>query len=230
MTAHRLRPVPATGTSPHMALPHEALRAHHILPGRDLHAAAVSRRLIGTKLIDWGVPDPPREALQQIVTEFVTNAVQHAPADEISVRMLYVPYVVSLTVATPGGTPLHLTARQAGDDAERGRGLALVEALATDWGCLPAPEAGVWALLNLYRPPLHERRVRAIEASAPATWQEPPTEPGQEAVGTAELEALVDAGGFWRLTPPWWPRTFDARRPSAQTLRAVQAGLSRLIS
>ncbi len=228
MTAHHLRPVLARGTS-HMALPHEALRVHHVLSGRDLRAAAVARRLIGTRLIDWGIPDDARDALQHIVTELATNAVQHAPADELSVSMLYVPYSVSLTVATPGGTPLHLTAHQAADDDERGRGLALVEALATTWGCQPAPDCGVWALLNL-RPSLRER-ARAAEPAARTAPHAPPPGPGAQGPGgTQELEALVEAGQFWRLTPSWWPRRFDTRRPSADTLRAVEAGLNRLIS
>ncbi|MFF3159461.1 hypothetical protein [Streptomyces sp. NPDC057910] len=44
----------------------------------------------------------------------------------------------------------------------------------------------------------------------------------------AALVALIEAGGFWRLTPEWWPRDVD-RSPDPATLRAVEAGLRRLL-
>lgn len=43
----------------------------------------------------------------------------------------------------------------------------------------------------------------------------------------AALTELIRGGGFWRLAPEWWPRTFDTD-PSRETLKAIAAGLRRL--
>ncbi|MGA4839927.1 hypothetical protein [Streptomyces sp. G45] len=44
---------------------------------------------------------------------------------------------------------------------------------------------------------------------------------------TGELEAVIRAGGFWRLAPSWVPRGGYAT-PTPDCLRAVEAGLRRL--
>lgn len=41
------------------------------------------------------------------------------------------------------------------------------------------------------------------------------------------MEALIDAGAFWRLAPEWVPRDGYAT-PSAALLRELEAGLRRL--
>ncbi len=41
----------------------------------------------------------------------------------------------------------------------------------------------------------------------------------------ADLAALIEAGGLWRLAPEWVPRTGYAE-PTTALLRAVEAGLS----
>ncbi|MFD9868836.1 hypothetical protein ACFXI8_04275 [Streptomyces niveus] len=43
----------------------------------------------------------------------------------------------------------------------------------------------------------------------------------------AEMQALIDAGAFWRLAPEWVPRDGYAT-PSLAVLRELEAGLRRL--
>lgn len=45
----------------------------------------------------------------------------------------------------------------------------------------------------------------------------------------SELSALIERGGFWRLVPDWVPRNGYAE-PIPETLRAVEAGLRRLVT
>lgn len=45
----------------------------------------------------------------------------------------------------------------------------------------------------------------------------------------AELAALIEVGGFWRLAPEWVPRNGYAD-PHTVDLRRVTAGLRRLIA
>ncbi|MEU3917132.1 hypothetical protein [Streptomyces sp. NPDC029004] len=52
---------------------------------------------------------------------------------------------------------------------------------------------------------------------------------GAPADDVAELAALIEVGGFWRLAPEWVPRDGYAT-PTPDTLRAVEAGLRRLIA
>ncbi|WP_438297872.1 ATP-binding protein [Streptomyces sp. HUAS TT7] len=229
MTFDQLRPVPATGQHTHQPGPGEGLQALYTLPGRDLTTPGTARRLVGAELADWGIPAESRETLEQITAELAANAVEHAPGDRITVHLAYVPHTVTLTVTGTDAAPAHLSARQADVTDERGRGLFLVEALATDWGCHTAPRAGVWARLDLHQPT--DKGATAVSATATATSSDPdePASAGTTVDDAAELAALIEAGGFWRLTPEWWPRSFEAR-PGAETLRAVEAGLKRLIS
>ncbi|GHE00759.1 hypothetical protein GCM10010339_17400 [Streptomyces alanosinicus] len=50
--------------------------------------------------------------------------------------------------------------------------------------------------------------------------------PRPPANDVVELEALIAAGGFWRLAPDWVPRTGYAK-PTRALLRAVEDGLKR---
>ena len=69
-----------------------------------------------------------------LVSELVTNAIRHADSEvEVAVRLL--PEALRVEVGDTGqGTP---TVVEAAPDAEQGRGLALVEALAAAWGVEP---------------------------------------------------------------------------------------------
>lgn len=77
-----------------------------------------------------------------LVSEVATNALVHGSGD-VQVSISTAPGVVRVEVDDDGaGLPVR---RQAGPEAEGGRGLALVAALARGWGVQPA-ESGktVW--------------------------------------------------------------------------------------
>ena len=74
----------------------------------------------------------PLDAAALLVSEVATNAVLHAYGPEIHVEVSATPH--HLRVEVLDGSPDLPLPRRAGDGAENGRGLALVEALASGWG------------------------------------------------------------------------------------------------
>ncbi|MFC8832466.1 ATP-binding protein [Streptomyces griseoincarnatus] len=107
--------------------------------------ARLARLLATEQLRTWGLPSHPAEL---IVGELAANAVTHGRVPGRDFRLLL--YVVGDTLRievtdTRGNRlpcPQHST-----DDAESGRGLLLVEALADRWGVVPGPPPlkTVWA-------------------------------------------------------------------------------------
>jgi Histidine kinase-like ATPase domain len=101
----------------------------------------------------WGIQlsDDLRTALELVVSELVTNTVRHGgPLQEyVTVRLLAVDDLLLLEVADTSHIH-HLPERvEAADQDEGGRGLALVDVLAYQWGCYPTAEGkAVWALLG----------------------------------------------------------------------------------
>jgi anti-sigma regulatory factor (Ser/Thr protein kinase) len=85
-----------------------------------------------------------------VVSELVTNSVQHGPGGTIDLALELKGDELTITVVD-GGTPeAPLAAREASDSKESGRGLAIVEALSVRWGTSPT-ETGttVWAVLPI---------------------------------------------------------------------------------
>jgi signal transduction histidine kinase len=89
-------------------------------------------------------PSPQLDDVMLAASELVTNAVVHGEGDVV-VSVWTVPGV-RVEVADSGpGTPRLLTAR--GYDDESGRGLFIVDAVASRWGVLPkipGPGKAVW--------------------------------------------------------------------------------------
>ncbi|MET8622998.1 ATP-binding protein [Kitasatospora sp. NPDC004669] len=93
------------------------------------------------------------ETGELVLSELVTNAVQHArvsPGREIAVRFEIVCTHLRIEVHDASGEK-PVIRRSAGVDELSGRGLFLVEALSVDWGC--TPRLGgigkiVWALVG----------------------------------------------------------------------------------
>ncbi|WP_436996827.1 ATP-binding protein [Streptomyces sp. enrichment culture] len=107
--------------------------------------ARLARLLATEQLRTWGLPSHPAEL---IVGELAANAVTHGRVSGRDFRLLL--YVVGDTlrieVTDTRGDRLPCRQRSA-DDAESGRGLLLVEALADRWGVVPGPPPlkTVWA-------------------------------------------------------------------------------------
>ncbi|MFE1457466.1 ATP-binding protein [Streptomyces sp. NPDC058735] len=121
--------------------------------------ARLARLLAVQQLDAWGWPPAcaVSESAALVVAELSANAVTHGRAQGRGFRL-------TLTVETPDADTLRVEVTDARGDraprprttapdptAESGRGLLLVEALTTRWGCDPYPPSGktVWACLPL---------------------------------------------------------------------------------
>lgn len=115
-------------------------------------APGLSRQFL-TQLLDlWGIKGETADDVLVMVSELVTNAVQatgRIGGPSVPQRDETVPVVFVTARATWHG--LHVEVwdsspeklpqlRDADEDAESGRGLFLVEAMATRWGCYPASQ------------------------------------------------------------------------------------------
>ncbi|MDX3434328.1 ATP-binding protein [Streptomyces sp. ME01-18a] len=109
-----------------------------------------TRHRVEALLQTWECATETVDAAMLIVTELVTNAVQHTDASEIICTVGLRSDVVTVSV-TDTGDVIHSAPVPAQPDGleESGRGLVLVSALATDWGtCLTASSREVWARLT----------------------------------------------------------------------------------
>lgn len=125
--------------------------------------ARLARRLAGERLDAWGVAygSEAHDALTLIVAELAANAVCHGRVPGRDFRLgLFVAQAsggvsVAVEVTDTRGEKLP-TPADPSDDADGGRGLVLVAALADDWGWytrLDGPGKTVWASLSTrYKP------------------------------------------------------------------------------
>lgn len=113
----------------------------------DLRAAGQARREISSRLEEVVDDDDVVDTVLLLTSEVVTNAVRHADAGcQVVVERLRDTLRVSV-VDEGAGMP---APRAAGDEAESGRGLALVDTLAADWGVDPLPDGKrVWFEVGL---------------------------------------------------------------------------------
>lgn len=117
--------------------------------------AAAVRRMVAAHLRDWrlgGVVDHVVLA----TNELFANAVEHGssgPADTVTITVSLERYGRELRVEVADGSPVIPVVRQPEPTEESGRGLAIVDDLAGDWGTEPPdPGAGgkkVWFTLPL---------------------------------------------------------------------------------
>ncbi|GAA3493731.1 hypothetical protein GCM10019016_009680 [Streptomyces prasinosporus] len=117
---------------------------------RDARRVGMARRLTAARLRYCGLEALVDDATL-IVSELVTNAIQHGDGDQITFTMTVRDGFLSLAVH--GETPCRPVVRNAPEDAECGRGLFLVDCLAsvhggtwgtsddgtTTWCCLAVP-------------------------------------------------------------------------------------------
>jgi DNA-binding response OmpR family regulator len=93
-------------------------------------SAGRARRFVGGALDGWGRTEAG-EVVDLLVSELVANAIRHS-ASEVEVAVHLLPRGLRVEVHDTGdGRP---TLADANPDAERGRGLALVDALSAAWG------------------------------------------------------------------------------------------------
>ncbi|HEY3732880.1 MAG TPA: ATP-binding protein [Streptosporangiaceae bacterium] len=116
-----------------------------------LHAVAV--------LKEWGLPRALIDDAQMLVSELMTNAADSSAVlperPPIALRLLATQK--SLVIEAWDQSPLDAEPREAGADDEGGRGLAVVAALSSRWGCERTDyrRKRVWAELALQLTPGH---------------------------------------------------------------------------
>jgi anti-sigma regulatory factor (Ser/Thr protein kinase) len=88
-------------------------------------------------LAAWGLDDPDGDA-ELLASELVANAAEHA-AGPVSLTLRAGPGGRGITCEVTDTSPTQPVQREAGPDAERGRGLAIVAALADASGTRAGP-------------------------------------------------------------------------------------------
>ena len=119
----------------------DALTRAGVALNADSRSPSLARRFVDETLRRWDCGDL-LDSVSLLVSELVTNAVIHAGSDvEVSVALL--PNAVRVEVLDHD--PTMPVARDAADDDTSGRGMAILDALASAWGMDPA-EGGkvVW--------------------------------------------------------------------------------------
>lgn len=114
-------------------------------------APATARRLVTLLLQQWALADEDaRDSTLLVLSELVTNAVQHA--GEAPVHVSVELHEAEVVVAVVDPSPAIPRQRASEGDEESGRGLAIIDAVARRWGVEPGPEAAgkrVYAVLAL---------------------------------------------------------------------------------
>ncbi|MEV5089875.1 ATP-binding protein [Streptomyces griseoincarnatus] len=101
---------------------------------RDARRVGMARKLTAARLLYCGLEALVDDATL-IVSELVTNAIQHGSGTQVTFTMTVRDGFLHLAVHDE--TPCRPVARNAPDDAEHGRGLLLV-------GCLASAHGGTW--------------------------------------------------------------------------------------
>ncbi|WP_326815457.1 SpoIIE family protein phosphatase [Streptomyces sp. NBC_01763] len=109
------------------------------IQSRDLHGVKAARSFVEQRLRSWGLAEMSDD-LELMVSEIVTNAIIHAGSD-VDVRLRAYTDRVRLEVRDsdsnpPVPSPLSLS-EEGNAEAEHGRGLLIVEALAGLWNSSP---------------------------------------------------------------------------------------------
>lgn len=106
----------------------------HLMTVPSVPASVAQIRRFAVEACQEAGADGVSDTVALLVSEVATNALVHG-SGEVHVNVSTAGAVVRVEVDDDGGgLPMR---RQAGPDAEGGRGLALVDALATSWGVQP---------------------------------------------------------------------------------------------
>jgi serine phosphatase RsbU (regulator of sigma subunit)/anti-sigma regulatory factor (Ser/Thr protein kinase) len=149
-----------------------------------LEAARAARQFTRQTMEDWGL-DKLTDPILQIVSELVTNAVEHARTP-MELRLRRRPGTVLIEVADEDGRLARTTPTNNSD--ERHRGLVIVQTLSVRWGVRPTGAGKVvWAqVANPYED-------AAVAADAPTIKVEPLAQDGGAPVRRTVDQAMVDA-------------------------------------
>lgn len=154
------------------------IRTCAMCPDATPHGARLARQHTVRRLADWGVPPGVElsDTAALLVSELATNAVQHATsgaASDVGTLQCRLELHPSLPHAENGRRPVLLRVEVSDSRAdlcceplpthpaaESGRGLCLVHALATRWGCEAHSTIGktVWAELEAEIPAGNEEQ------------------------------------------------------------------------
>ncbi|MEU6479676.1 ATP-binding protein [Streptomyces sp. NPDC047017] len=115
--------------------------------------ARLARLLTEAELRRWGLPT---ETASHLVAELAANAATHGrvPGRDFRLTLYVIGGTLRIEVTDTRGDRLPVP-RQPAEDAESGRGLLLVDALADRWGVAEDrfPRKTVWAELRCAPPP-----------------------------------------------------------------------------
>ncbi|MFC8277063.1 ATP-binding protein [Streptomyces sp. NPDC057271] len=123
--------------------------AEHALP-HDVTAPGVARCIVRTLLGDWGVPADSIDDAQLVVSEMVSNSIEHARGPvQLHVRRARAEGTVCLEVSDAGPAASEGTWTSSCEADEHGRGLSIVEGLAEACGFCVTPDGRTthWARL-----------------------------------------------------------------------------------
>lgn len=115
------------------------------------HGARLARLLAAHQLTDWGHPHgtEAHDTVVLVVAELATNAVLHGrvPGRDFALSLSHDEGRGVVRIEVTDTHPVLPTRRTPGTDEDGGRGLLLVDALATDWGVHDrlGPGKTVWA-------------------------------------------------------------------------------------
>jgi anti-sigma regulatory factor (Ser/Thr protein kinase) len=119
----------------------------------DAASARSARQAVRDALAAWGMEDPDHDT-ELLASELVANAAEHAPGAPIGFALhLGAGQGGSrdITCEVTDASPAVPQGRSAGPDDERGRGIAIVSALAPAWGIRPAQRGKTtWFTLALH--------------------------------------------------------------------------------
>lgn len=138
------------------------------LPG-DLTSARRARSAVRRALAAWGIDDPSGDA-ELLVSEVVANAAEHGGGRPIGLalsRRCEPGGQAGITCEVTDTSPRMPQPRQAGPGAERGRGMAILAALATASGVRAEP-AGKTTWFTLTVGDRLQRAARQAEPEAEA--------------------------------------------------------------
>ncbi len=103
------------------------------LPARPASVPA-ARRFIVDALRSWGAPEVA-DVVRLLASEIVTNAIVHARTNVVVIIVVTPPIV---RVEVSDDAERYPEMRRADEEATSGRGMTLVDALASAWGVQPA--------------------------------------------------------------------------------------------